>query len=299
MERKSFAVLQSLVLVGSLATLEAWSDTVRMSVLSPDPLQPTPPPSVPQAPIDANLHALLDAVGFTGTVEASLEARLGRPLDPAKVELGRLLFFDNVLGLHDVFGDAGCVYCHAVAGPANEMFSDFELHRIAGPQVFPGFGVGEGNVIFDGPDSNEDFGVMQTSGDPAQRYMFRTAPLRNLAVAPAMFHNGALGSIEAAIRHHLDVVASLEDYDPQANGLAPDLSVGPFEAMLAAGLDPALANPTPLSDGQVDRLVTFVEEALLDDRVLDFCALVPESVPSGAPVAQFQGCDDDEDDDSP
>ena len=82
------------------------------------------------------------------------------------------------------FGKANCVTCHAVAGQSNEMFSDFQPHRIGGPQVAPVFGVGTGNTIFDGPGENEDFGFEQTEGDPALRYTFRTAPLRNLKVAP-------------------------------------------------------------------------------------------------------------------
>ena len=77
------------------------------------------------------------------------------------------------------FGKAGCVACHAVAGQSNEMFSDFKPHRIGGPQLAPLFGIGTGNVIFDGPGENEDFGFEQTEGDPAFRYNFRTAPLRN------------------------------------------------------------------------------------------------------------------------
>ncbi len=193
------------------------------------------------------------------------------------------------------FGKAGCVSCHAVAGEANEMFSDFELHRIGGPQVFPLFGVGLGNVIFDGPGANEDFGVEQTTGDPSLRYMFRTAPLRNLAVAPAFFHNGAFGSIRAAIEHHLDVVNSALNYDPDDNDLPPDLSVGPIEPVLAAGIDPLLAQPIPLTNKEIKELTEFVTGALLDDRVKDFCDLVPESVPSGLPVAQFQGCGGDDD----
>ncbi len=205
-----------------------------------------------------------------------------------KQKRGALLFF----------GKAGCVSCHAVAGGSNEMFSDFELHRIGGPQVFPMFGVGLGNVIFDGPGADEDFGVEQTTGDPSLRYMFRTAPLRNLAVAPAFFHNGAFGSIRAAIEHHLDVVNSALDYDPDDNGLPPDLSVGPIEPVLAAGIDPLLAQPILLTQKEIKELTAFVTEALLDDRVKDFCDLVPESVPSGVPVAQFQGCcggDNDDD----
>ncbi len=83
------------------------------------------------------------------------------------------------------FGKARCVECHAVAGAANEMFSDFRAYRIGGPQLAPTFGVGTGNVIFDGPGEDEDYGFEQTTGNPTLRYAFRTAPLRNLRVAPA------------------------------------------------------------------------------------------------------------------
>jgi len=188
------------------------------------------------------------------------------------------------------FGQAGCVSCHTVGGLSNEMFSDFQLHRIGGPQVFPQFGVGLGNVIFDGPGSDEDFGAAQTSGDPSQRYLFRTAPLRNLAVSASFFHNGAYGSIRAAIKHHLNVTHAAANYNAQQNQLPPDLAVGPIEPVLAAGIDPLLANPIKLTGGQLKDLTAFVAEALLDENVLDFCDLIPENVPSGLPVAQFQGC---------
>jgi len=189
------------------------------------------------------------------------------------------------------FGKAGCVSCHAVAGSANEMFSDFSPHRIGGPQVAPVFGVGTGNVIFDGPEENEDFGFQQTEGDPALRYMFRTAPLRNLKVAPGFFHNGAIGSLEAAIAHHLDVEASLRSYDPVANALPADLHQGPFDGMLEAGIDPLLSRPTRLTDQEFRDLVEFVRDGLFDPRVLDFCGRLPDSVPSGMPLQMFEGCD--------
>ena len=51
------------------------------------------------------------------------------------------------------FGRAGCVRCHAVSGPSNEMFSDFEQHVLAVPQVSPSVT----NLTFDGP------GRMKTS----------------------------------------------------------------------------------------------------------------------------------------
>jgi cytochrome c peroxidase len=190
------------------------------------------------------------------------------------------------------FGEAGCVDCHAVAGNANEMFSDFALHRIGGPQVFPQFGVGLSNVIYDGEGENEDFGEQQTSGNVANRYMFRTSPLRNLAAAPRFFHNGAYATIKAAIEHHLDVVSAATNYDPEEHDLPADLSVGPIQPVLDAGIDPLLVVPYDLSEEQVNDLTAFVSEALLDPRVLDFCDQIPDEVPSGLPVAQFQGCED-------
>jgi cytochrome c peroxidase len=189
------------------------------------------------------------------------------------------------------FGKANCVACHAVAGQSNEMFSDFRPHRIGGPQVAPVFGVGAGNTIFDGPGENEDFGFEQTEGVSALRYTFRTAPLRNLKVAPAFFHNGAFGTLEAAIAHHLDVEASLRNYDPDANKVPLDLRPGPFEGILAAGIDPLLKDPVRLTKEEFRDLVEFVRDGLFDKRVLEFCKHIPESVPSGMALQFFEGCE--------
>ena len=187
------------------------------------------------------------------------------------------------------FGKAGCVGCHAVSGAANEMFSDFKPHRIGGPQVVPSFGAGSCNVIFDGPDEMEDYGFEQVKGDPALRYTFRTAPLRNLKVSPAFFHNGAFATLRAAILHHFQPESSLESYDPVENELPEDIVEAPFDGILAAGLDPDLPK-TALSADELEDLVAFLETGLLDPKVLGFCELVPESVPSGASLPKFQDC---------
>jgi cytochrome c peroxidase len=70
------------------------------------------------------------------------------------------------------FGKGRCVECHAVRGQSNEMFSDFEMHVIGVPQIAPEFGIGKGNVIFDGPGQDEDFGLEQITGAPQDRYKF-------------------------------------------------------------------------------------------------------------------------------
>jgi cytochrome c peroxidase len=197
------------------------------------------------------------------------------------------------------FGKAKCVQCHAVSGrssvgEANEMFTDFEERVIGVPQIAPFFGVEQGDTIFDGPGQDEDFGLEQISGNEADRYKFRTAPLRNLAVAPGFFHNGAFTRLEDAIRHHLNVYKSAHTYDPVKAGLPPDLTLrlGPIEPVLRR-LDPLLKNPIHLTDSEFGDLVAFVRDGLLDDRARpeNLCRLIPARVPSGLPVLQFEACD--------
>ncbi len=192
------------------------------------------------------------------------------------------------------FGQGKCVKCHAVKGKSNEMFSDFENHVIGVPQIAPFFGVGRSNMVYDGPDSNEDFGAMQISGEDADRYMFRTAPLRNIAVQPAFFHNGSFSSLEGAIRHHLDAVRSARGYDPRRAGIDRDLTrreMGPIEPVLDR-LDPQLRGGIHLKQEQIDDVTQFVRTGLLDRRALkeNLCNLVPRVVPSGLPVLTFEAC---------
>ena len=119
------------------------------------------------------------------------------------------------------FGEGKCITCHATKGKSNEMFSDFENHVAGIPQLAPRFGAATSNMIYDGPGENEDFGAMQISGDPADKYKFRTAPLRNIALSPAFFHNGAFARLEDAIRFHLDPT---QRYNPAGAGIDADLT---------------------------------------------------------------------------
>jgi cytochrome c peroxidase len=83
--------------------------------------------------LDRRLAKVLAAAGFTGSVESRLEVRLGRPLDPALADLGRLLFFDKILGLHD---DNSCAGCHSPAfgfGDSQPMAIGVDNNDIVGP----------------------------------------------------------------------------------------------------------------------------------------------------------------------
>jgi cytochrome c peroxidase len=166
------------------------------------------------------------------------------------------------------------------------MFSDFQQHVIGVPQLVPS----DTNNTFDGPGANEDFGREDFTANPGDRYAFRTAPLRNISLSPAFMHDGAFTSLRAAIVHHLDVAASARSYDPAAQGLPPDLrQVGPIDPILAR-LDSRVASPRLLDDPQIDDLVAFVRDGLLDPRAkpANLRRLVPDSVPSGRPLLRFE-----------
>src|SRR5262245_49952879 len=189
------------------------------------------------------------------------------------------------------FGRAGCVRCHAVAGGSNEMFSDFES-RVAGvPQIAPVYGTGTGNFQFVGDANDEDFGLEDITGDAADRYKFRTSPLRNLALQPAFFHNGAYTRLEDALRHHLDPAGTARFYNPFAAGLDRDLAQRqcPIDDVLAR-LDPRLQVPVHLSEEEFADLLAFLREGLLDPRAdpANLEELIPDSLPSGLPPLTFQ-----------
>jgi len=242
-------------------------------------------------PIDFTMVGLAVAeFEFTLTfADAPLDqfARGQRKAMTAAEKRGALLFF----------GEARCVRCHAVAGESNEMFSDFENRVIGVPQIAPFFGFsgrnGFGsNMIYDGPGKDEDFGLEQITGLKSDRYKFRTAPLRNLRVSPAFFHNGSFTRLEDAIRHHLNVEESARNYDAVAAGVSADLThrLGPIKPVLKQ-VD-KLLRPIQLSPSEFRDLVAFVRDGLFDQRASpeNLCKLVPPSVPSGRAVLEFEAC---------
>ena len=185
------------------------------------------------------------------------------------------------------FGKAGCVGCHSVGGSSNEMFSDFEEHVIGIPQIAPS----NTNNSFDGPGADEDFGLEQITGDPGDRYKFRTSPIRNISLQPTFMHNGAFTNLEDALRYHLDPLAGAQDYTPAGQNLDADLAgpLGPLAPVLLR-LDAALAVPVTLTESEFDQLLAFVEHGLLDPgaepKKLRY--LVPGRVPSGRPGLTFE-----------
>ena len=84
-------------------------------------------------PLAQRLMARLKELGFTGNVEATLEKRLGRSTDPARADLGRLLWFDTIAGLHN---DNTCAGCHSPTrgfGDTQSIAIGIDNNGIVGP----------------------------------------------------------------------------------------------------------------------------------------------------------------------
>jgi len=121
--------------------------------------------------------------------------------------------------------------------------------------------------------------------------MFRTSPIRNLALQPAFFHNGAFTRLEDAIRFHLNPAGQAPRYDPTTAEVAPDLRgpTGPLAPVLAR-LDAALMTPLNLSNEEFHQLIDFLRNGLLDPKARpeNLRKLIPSRVPSGRPIQTFQ-----------
>jgi cytochrome c peroxidase len=84
--------------------------------------------------LNRQLREILARNEFTGEVESTLEKHLGRSIDPAKAELGRLLFFDKFVGLH---GDNSCAGCHSPLngfGDSQSIAIGVENNDFVGPR---------------------------------------------------------------------------------------------------------------------------------------------------------------------
>jgi cytochrome c peroxidase len=117
---------------------------------------------------------------------------------------------------------------------------------------------GNTNSPFDGAGANEDFGLEQVTGDERDRYKFRTSPLRNLALQPTFFHDGAFTRLEEAVAHHLDVTASVKNYSPV--GRLPEDLCGPRPPMdpVLARRDDLVRRPVRLTGQEFADLTEFV-----------------------------------------
>lgn len=185
-------------------------------------------------------------------------------------------------GMRLFYGRAGCSDCHS-----GVFQTDLSFHAIGMPQVGPGFGNGV----------HEDFGRENFTGDPNDRYKFRTPSLRNTALTGPWGHDGAFNSLRAVVEHHLNPVDSLLNYDPSQLVLPPrpdldalDLAALNDPDVTDAIIDAIEIDPPNLSERDVDDLMDFLVQGLTDPYAGDLRKTIPfrEGVPSGLPLAEIK-----------
>ena len=176
------------------------------------------------------------------------------------------------------YGKAGCAACHS--GP---LLSDQQFHALA----LPAFGPGKTRRFELQP---RDVGRMAESDRLEDAYRFRTPMLRNVALTAPYGHNGAYPTLDGIVRHHLDPVAALDDWQPalaqlpKAEWFAPVDFIVQQDAREIARQRAAIdITPVALTDAEIADIVVFLE-ALTGETAKSRPLGRPESVPSGLPV---------------
>lgn len=229
-------------------------------------------------PRDVGYHHIANAIG-------AFESDIGRsdnsPFDRYLRGDTGAMSLNAIDGMNIFYGKASCVDCHSGKFQTNHSFA-----AIAMPQIGPG--KGHNQPGFGG--GYDDFGLAFESGQLEDFFKFRVPSLRNVALTAPYGHAGAYATLEAIVRHHLDPVNSLLNYD-QSQAVLPynaTLSLEDFIVMndpaRVAGI--AAANelaPVNLTETEFDHLMEFLH-ALTDTDSIDMRSQIPMSVPSGLPV---------------
>ncbi len=184
---------------------------------------------------------------------------------------GAQLFFTS-----STEGGANCSSCHT-----GDFFTDEQFHVLAVPQ----FGPGKDSGTY----GDDDWGRFLETGEPTDKYAFRTPTLLNVEVTGPYGHDGAYQTLEEIVRHHLNPAEMAAAYD--FSQLDPSIrtvssvdytqnAVRQLQANRAAGIVTVM--DLDLTDEQVSDLVNFLL-ALTDPCVKDPACLAPwipnESLP--------------------
>jgi cytochrome c peroxidase len=159
-------------------------------------------------------HSIVHAVRAIARFEMHLWELTDTPFDQFlgsehRTPVDHVLTETQRRGADLFFGDAGCDRCHN--GP---LLSDGAYHNIGVRHFGPGKrdGIDEGRFL--------------VTGNPEDRFAFRTPPLRNVELSAPYMHNGTAPDLRSAIRQHLEIDPTLDDQivatlDPDARPLRP------------------------------------------------------------------------------
>jgi len=128
----------------------------------------------------------------------------------------------------------------------------------------------------------DDFGRMNVTGNSADKYLFRTTPLRNVELTGPYGHDGSIISLQAFIEHYSESDVKLKTYDPlQLEPLLQGTVLDNTAGVLAQR--DTLLNGVVLTPELVNNLVVYMS-ALTDPAARNLSKLAPKKVPSGLPL---------------
>lgn len=186
----------------------------------------------------------------------------------------KAMSYSALAGMELFYGKADCASCHS-----GTFQTDQKFHAVAMPQLGPGKG--------DGYKKQDDFGRERVTGDREDRYKFRTPSLRNVALTGPYGHAGAYNDLRAAVKHFIDPVAALRNYDasqavlPSTKAyMAGDTTIMDHPESVAGIAAANERQPVRLSEQEIDQIIDFLH-ALTDPDSLDLREDAPKSVPSG------------------
>jgi cytochrome c peroxidase len=167
------------------------------------------------------------------------------------------------------FMSARCSVCHNGA-----TLSDDRFHNVAVIQFGPGKG--------DGPDFRDDFGRFRETGIEADRYAFRTPPLRNVELTAPYGHNGAFFDLREFVDHYSESDVKLMNFtlSPREPLLQNTALNTRAEILLTRDI---LLDGVFFPPQVVDEVTEFMK-ALTDPAARNLQRIVPGRVPSGLPV---------------
>jgi cytochrome c peroxidase len=168
-----------------------------------------------------------------------------------------------------------CVSCHS-----GNALTDESYHKTLTPQFGPGNNVPAG----DGPGGLDDFGRLRNTGDPDDKYAWRTPPLRNVELTAPYGRLGQYTELADFIAHYHNPKKALKQYDITQLELPAlhSTQLDTVKAVIANGIDPLL-DDVKVNNGHVDDLDAFMTD-LTDDAARDLHDVIPATVPSGLPV---------------
>ena len=149
--------------------------------------------------------------------------------------------------------------CHA-----GNLFSDFQFHSLGIVQRHSGRSFHDKTTV--------DFGRFLVTGVDADKYKFRTPPLRNVTLTAPYFHDGSADSLMAAVKQHAVPLAAAKEYDASGERvMPPDLIDSVSQVLLTS---------RPLEETEMELVVKFL--ASLEDAA-SLPSIRPTRVPSGLP----------------